>query len=510
MKQKGTTVSVLIPLIALANVIIHLVVIDNLEYHRDELLYFSLGLHPDFGYATVPPIIGWMAALMQTFFGYSLFAVKLFPALLGGVLIWLTAKIAKELGGSSYAQILTAIAIFVTPFSLRTFHLFQPVSIDLILWTSIFYCVIRYLNSKDNKYLIAIGVISGFAMLNKYLVLILLAGLLVSLSITKHRTVFKNKSLYRGTLIALLIFLPNLIWQITHDFPVMGHMQTLNEQQLVNVDSVTFLIDQLNMTFAASLIMIAGLIYLVRNKDYRIVAYTSIFVIGVLLLLRGKSYYSLGLLPVLIAAGSVSVEKFIHNRVVRGAIPLSLLLLSIPILPLGLPIYKQDGMVSYFKDLEDDFGLTLGRRFEDGSIHSLPQDYADQLGWEELTFLTYEAYQKIPDKEKSIIYCENYGQAGAIAVIGKKYNLPEPKSFNESFIYWSNHTFDPDIEYLIYINDELGEDVEALFRDVEFVGQISNIHAREYGTQVYLCSNPKRSFNSFWKEVLRRVDGNPF
>ncbi len=510
MKQKLDKVSILIILIAIFNILIHLLVVNNLEYHRDELLYFSLGLHPDFGYATVPPVIGWIAALMQTIFGYSLFAVKLFPALLGGLLVWLSTRIAKELGGGSYAQILTAVAILIAPFSLRTFHLFQPVSIDLTLWTFILYNTIRYVNTKDNKYLIIVGALSGFALLNKYLVLLLLASLLVSFLITSHRDIFRKKSLYLAFGIAFLFFLPNLIWQIMHDFPVIDHMQALNERQLVNVDRIVFLFDQINMTFASSILLVLGLVFLLRTKSYRFLGYTVLFVVGILLFLQGKSYYTLGVLPLLIASGTVLVERYVQNKIIRWAIPFLMVLITIPITPFGLPIYGQNGMVSYFKDLEDDFGLLLGRRFEDGSIHSLPQDYADQLGWEELALLTNDAYEKIPEKDKSLIYCENYGQAGAIAVIGKKYNLPEPKSFNESFVYWSNHTFDPDIEYFIYINDELGEDVEALFQNIELVGQISNIHAREYGTRVYLCSNPKTSFNDFWSEVLERVDGNPF
>lgn len=492
------------------NITIHLLVINNLEYHRDELLYFSLGQHPDFGYATVPPIIGWVAAFIQNIFGYSLFAVKLVPALLSGILVWLSSRIAKELGGSSYAQVLTAIAIIVTPFSLRSFHLFQPVSIDIIFWSLILYLAIRYVNTQKNKYLISLGFISGFALLNKYLVLLLIAGLLISLLMTYHRIVFRKKALYLAIVFSILIFLPNLIWQVVNDFPVIGHMQALNERQLVHVDRIAFLFDQITMTLASSLLMILGLFFLLKSKMYRFLGFTILFVLSILILLQGKSYYTLGILPILIAAGAVLVERVIQNKIFRWLIPIVMVFITIPILPLGLPVYQQDEMVSFFKDLEDDFGLTLGRDFEDGTTHSLPQDYADQLGWEELTQIANQAYQKIPEKQKSIIYCENYGQAGAIAVIGKKYKLPEPKSFNESFVYWSNHTFDPDIEYFIYINDELGQDVADLFLDIELVGGVSNIHAIEYGTQVYLCSNPKTSFNEFWKRVLDRVDGNPF
>jgi hypothetical protein len=172
-------------------------------------------------------------------------------------------------------------------------------------------------------------------------------------------------------------------------------------------------------------------------------------------------------------------------------------------------VYDEVRLVAYFKNLEKDYGLDIGRRFEDGTIHSLPQDYADQLGWEELTRITKEAYDQIPEKDKAVIYAENYGQAGAIAVIGKKYGLPEPVSFHESFFYWFPDKFDPDIEYLVYINDELGENVRKLFPDIREIGRISNVNAREYGTTVYLCRNPNSSFNKFWADVVKRVE-DPF
>lgn len=131
------------------------------------------------------------------------------------------------------------------------------------------------------------------------------------------------------------------------------------------------------------------------------------------------------------------------------------------------------------------------------------------LGWEELTAIANKAYQMIDDKKASFIYCENYGQAGAITIIGKKYGLPEAVSFNESFRYWIPLKFYPDITSFIYINNELGEDVQNLFGKITLVGSISNPDAREYGTAVYLCQYPTMSFNIFWKsrlEILKRSD----
>ena len=131
--------------LALLNISIHLLVINNLEYHRDELLYFSLGQHPDFGFATVPPMIGWIAWLMQNVFGYSLFAVRLFPALLSGVLVVLVSAISRELGGSSYSRILASIGFIISVFALRTYSLYMPVHIDVFFWTLIIYLLLRYI-----------------------------------------------------------------------------------------------------------------------------------------------------------------------------------------------------------------------------------------------------------------------------------------------------------------------------------------------------------------------------
>ena len=132
------------------NAVIHLYFSNNLEFHRDELLYFSLGQHPAFGYATVPPLTGWIAWLMQNIFGYSLFAVRIFPALMSGLMVFLVSAMAKELGGSGYSRILAAVGIILSIIGLRTFLLFEPVHIDLIFWTLLFYLIVKYINTSSD------------------------------------------------------------------------------------------------------------------------------------------------------------------------------------------------------------------------------------------------------------------------------------------------------------------------------------------------------------------------
>jgi hypothetical protein len=494
--------------IALLNIAVRLLVFDNLEYHRDELLYFSLGHHPAFGYASVPPLIGWISWLMQHIFGNTLFAVRFFPALLGGVMVFIVASMARELGGTRYSSILAVTGLSISIFFMRSYFLFQPVHIEIFLWTLCIWLIIKFINTGKERFLIFFGIAAGFALLNKYLSGLLFTGLLLIIPFTKFRNVFRNRSFWIGIIAGGLIFLPNIIWQAAKGFPVFNHMSELYDTQLVHMDAASFLTEQIISPYAGSILVIGGLIFLLFSKNMknmRFLGFLFIFIIAALLFMKGKGYYTLGIYPMMIAAGSVAFDTWLRNRIARVILPLLMVLMTIPVVPIGLPVYDKEGLKIYFKVLDEKYGIDLGRRFEDGSIHSLPQDYADMIGWEELTAITDSAYNMIKDKKASFIYGENYGQAGAITVIGKKYGLPEAVSFSESFRYWFPRDFPVEIKSLVYINHELGEDVTALFSDIRLIGKISDPDAREYGAAVYLCEEPVTSFNAFWKERTKDI-----
>jgi hypothetical protein len=285
-------------------------------------------------------------------------------------------------------------------------------------------------------------------------------------------------------------------------------MGELYDTQLVHMDIPLFLFEQIMMPVAGSILTVSGLIFLLRRKtsgNFRFLGFVALFVIVMLMVLKGKSYYTLGVFPLLIAAGGVSFDMLLSKRWIRIALPVLLVILTIPMIPMGIPVFDKSGMIKYFSDLDEKYGIDLGRRFEDGTIHSLPQDYADMIGWEEMTELADKAYNMVENKEACFIYGENYGEASALTIIGKKYNLPEALSFSESFKYWLPAQFDPDITSVVYVNeDEPGEDVKVLFRKVTLIGRVSDPHAREFGTGVWLCEDPAGSFNHFWKERLNK------
>jgi hypothetical protein len=508
--KNGKTLTVLVIFcLALLSVVMHLLVINNLEYHRDELLYFCLGQHPAFGFATVPPLTGWLAWLMLSIFGYSLFAVRLLPALMSGVMVILVAAIAGELGGKQYAKIIAGVGILIPVFELRSFSLYMPVYLDIFFWTLVIYLIIKYINSRSDIILLIFGLVAGLSLLNKYLIGLLFFIILIIILFTVEKSIFRKKMFWYGIIGGVIIFLPNLIWQVFHSMPVFNHMSELTRTQLVYVNYGDFLMQQVLSPGTASILTIAGLVYLLINKEvvkFRFLGFTVILVILSLMLMQGKSYYTQGVFPFLIAAGAVSFEKLLKTRYLKILFPALLIILTIPILPIGMPVYKVSGLLRYFSDLQSKYGLDVGRKFEDGTIHSLPQDYADMLGWEELTVLTNKAWQMVDDKKSAFIYCENYGQASAVTIIGKKFGLPEAVCFSESFRYWCPEKFEPDITSFIYINGKLGEDVKRLFRKITEVGKISNPDAREFGTTVYLCQEPVISFNKFWSERLKELN----
>jgi 4-amino-4-deoxy-L-arabinose transferase-like glycosyltransferase len=501
-----------ITLIALANVAVHLFFYNTLGFFRDELLYFSLGRHLSAGYASVPPFTGFMAWVMIHLVGSTLFAARLFPALLSGVMVFLVSGIAKELKGGVYARILAAFGILVFPVNLRGFYMFQPVPFDIFFWTLVFYFAILWINSKKDIFLILLGIVSGIGIMNKYLVLLQLLCLGMVFMFSSYRKIFLQRSFLVAIVLALIIISPNVIWQISNHLPVTTHMQALHNSQLVHVDRFAFLTDQLMMMFAAAFLILPGIVFLLFNekmRPYRLLAIACLAIVAALVILRGKSYYTGGIYPFLIAAGAVFWENASRSWIPRIMLVAMMIIPTFMVLPATIPIYKAKALADGFAWEKKNIGMGAFLRDEKGIYRSLPQDYADMLGWDELAMIAGKAYGQVPDKPSCMLYCENYGQAGAITVLGKQYGLPDPVCFSESFYYWFPRNLPVEIRSVIYINDTLGEDISHLFSDIRLIGSITDPLAREYGTSVWLATKPVSSFNAFWKQRLQQVT-SPF
>lgn len=488
--------------------LLHLYVNTIYGIHRDGLLYLALGRHPDWGYWSNPPLIGWLSWLIQHIGGDAVWVVRLFPTLAGCGIVLLAGMMAREFGGGRYAQFLATLGAAVSPAFLRTSMLFQPVVFDVLGWAIFSWLLVRYLNTSSRRYILAFGAAFGLFFLNKYMVVFFLAALAPALLLTRYRAVLWSRDAAMAAGIALLIMLPNLVWQVMHDFPVVSHMRELRANQLVNVQPANFLVEQLFLNFSGTLVWLPGLWFLWTRQEgrYRSILFLFAGVILLLLALQGKPYYTLGMYPVMMAAGGWAWENLLHRRWLRLALPLLLVVLLIPGAPLALPLFPPSQMAEYCRWAGRNLGLDFVTRWEDGRQHPLPQDFADMLGWPEIGQAATDAFQQLPPGTPVMIYGENYGQAGAVDYFGRRAGLPPAVSFADTYRLWLPET--TQATALIYINDELGPDVAALFSDIRPIGSVRDTFAREFGTTVYLCRQPRKNLGEFWRERVAGILSN--
>ncbi len=487
--------------LAIAKLLIHFFTNTNYELHRDAFLYYSLGEHFDWGYTSVPPLIGVLSKISTVLFGNTTFALRFFPALVGAISVIIIALIVIELKGNIFAIIIALFAFIFSPAFLRSNTLFQPVSFNQFFWLLSGYLIVRLINKQNLKLWLIIFLVWGIGFLNKYSIAFFIIGILTAILFTKERVLYKSKYFLIGCIIGILIIFPNLLWQHNYNWPLIHHMNELYKYQFVYVSKIGFIIDQFVMNFPALIVWIAGFIiflFFKNEKEYRVLSLIYLFTFLLLLLSGGKSYYTLGLYPILFAMGGYAVNKYFNKTfkyITIGFIVLNAWLM----LPFSLPIYSLEKVEEISKQT-----APFTNRWEDGEIHNLPQDYADMTGWKELANLVIDTYESIPDssKEKCNIYAEEYCTAGAILFYGEEYGVPEPICFNDNFLLWASDSIYP--EMFIYVNDEIG-DIKWLFNDYKLAGQINNKYFRENGEQVYLCTEPKDTFALFYAEKVKRL-----
>lgn len=483
----------IILILSLVKLGIQLVGNRNYGFHRDELLHLSVSEHLQWGFMEFPPLIGLIGKVAYLLFGYSLTGVRLFPTLAGVAILILCCLIAREMGGKRPAVILAGVCILAFLPFYRNHTLFQPVAFDQLFWTLGFYLMVRFLNTRGKVFLLLLGITLGLGLLNKYTMLVWALGVLAGLLFYRRGSLFTNRWLYLSGLLTLLIILPNIIWQVQHDFPVWRHLQALQTKQLEGRDSFAFVREQLDLPFTL-LISLVGVVALLRGP-YRPIGVAAVIIFGTMWALQAKAYYVYALYPVLFAAGAVAIGERLSRRPVWVYAAAALTLLpSVYFIPYLTPLLPIEQFVAYAK-LES----------QDGRVE-LTGDYADMFGWEEQVQLVDSVYQSLSAAERSncVLWAENYGEAGALKILGKKYDLPNPISRHGSFWLWGYGN--PEAAVWISLGNERPA-VEHVFAEVELIKIITHPYAigEENGIPLYLCRNPQVDIPTWWQDYEGHV-----
>ena len=482
------------------------------EPHRDELLYLAEARHMAWGYMEVPPLLS-VFAWITNFLGGSLVAIKLWPALFGALTYLLVGRTILSLGGRWFALVLGFLP-FVFGAWLRMQFLFQPNFLDIFFWTAMAYALVRYTQTGKNRDLYVMGISLGLGMLSKYSMVFYATGLIGGVLLSWDRKILGNRHFYYALLLGLLIFLPNFIWQAVRGFPVVFHMKELRRSQLQYISPFSFLVSQLLLNLPCIFIWVTGLVCTVLTRQYRFVAWATGITILLLALGHGKDYYAQGVYPILMAFGAVRLETWTATRSARSvALRLIMLIFALYLgygfIHISLPFLPPAQLANYYA--HDAMIRKSGSlRWEDLQEHPLPQDFADMLSWKEMTQKVAKVYDGLDSNEKkqTFLFCDNYGEAGAVNYYGPAYHLPPAYSDNASFLYWMPARGFDSSNILLLVTDDQDEMHHAFIREFQsavLMDSITNPYAREYGTLIILFKGPTERLRAAFREKIYKA-----
>jgi len=488
--------------------VIHIWVAKNYDLHRDELLFVALGKHLEWGFASVPPFIGFISYLTQLLFSDLQFGLKFIAAIAGAGLVVVVGKTTIELGGKNEATFLSCVAVSLSPAYMATASLFQPVIFDIFLWTLSAYYFIKLLKTENTNFWYPFIIALAIGFLNKYNIVFEVAGFLSALIISSKRSLFLKKQFWFASIIGLLMVFPNLFWQFQNHFPVVDHMNELQRTQLSHLHISDFFVSQILDNAPAAWLWGFAIFAMILKKEEKWLRPLLVgFIITIALFAFGgaKHYYSFGLYPPLLSIGSFVVEKYwvsIRMKILKVVFALLMILISIFAMPIGVPLFSHQNMVSYFQKIKPIIGESLFT-WEDRKVYSLTQDYADETGWKELANIAERAYSSLSMDEKNhaAIYCENYGQAGAIELYAKKIPLVVV-SFSDNYLKWAPDSLN--ISTLIYVNNDPTE-IRTHFESVTEFGILTDSFAREKNLPVFICRKPNAEWQNFYSNKTAQL-----
>jgi len=480
--------------IALATVLLHALTNRQYGFHRDELQTVDDGQHLDWGYVAYPPLTPFLARLAFTLFGPSLVGLRFFSSVAIGVAIVLAGWMARAMGGGRVAQVVAALAVAIGPVALSAGALFQYVAFDFLWWVAIAYFTIRLVKSEDPRWWLAIGAAIGLAMLTKYTIGVLVIGLAVGVVLTPARRYLTSPWLWAGAALALLIFLPNAIWQIRHEFISLDFLSSIHARDVRIGRTKNFLIDQFLVAASPFTIPLwmGGLWRLFSHdgKQFRITGWMFLTAFLLFWALQGRGYYMAPAYPMLLASGAMAVERRIIAASERGrnlrilgwsalAVAGAALVIAvvIPIPPVGSRWWNLSNQVQ--------------------------DDWREEVGWPDLVAEVARVRDSLPVEERSrvTVLAGNYGEAGAIDLYGASYGLPRVICNTNSF--WLRGFSEPEPGTLI-VTGVSRSYLERHFESVELAGHVRNRYGllneeTKYHPDIFVCRGLRESWQEFWK-----------
>ncbi|HVG18189.1 MAG TPA: glycosyltransferase family 39 protein [Blastocatellia bacterium] len=496
--------------LALFKLVLHLATSGRYGYFRDELYFAACGEHLDWGYVDHAPLVGVYAWASRALLGDSLFALRFLPAVAGAIKVFLAGMMARELGGKRFAQMLAALAALVAPIYLGVDNVLSMNAFEPLFWMGCAYVVILILKGGDERLWLLFGALAGAGLMNKHSMLFFGFALIAGLAVTPARRVFLGKWFWAGGLIAFVIFLPNLVWEMSRNWPTLELLRNVaNSNKNAAASPFEFILQQILILHPATFpLWLAGLYYYLASNDgrrFRALGWAYLIALVTFIVLKGKHYYLAPIYPMLFASGAVVVEGFVLRRGLnwlKPAVTTALVVLGMVTAPLALPILPVETFIKYsgFIGLEDSV------KTENHEKGKLPQQYADMHGWENMAATVARVYERLSPEEKAkcAIFGQNYGEAGAIDYFGARYNLPKAISGHQSYFVWGPRDYTGEVMIVMGDNEKR---LKELFAEVEQAETIKCEYSMPYENNlpVFLCRGMKTPLPELWPKIKKWI-----
>lgn len=484
--------------IGAAAVALLLAIAARYGYHRDELYFLAASRHLALGYVDQPPVAVLVAWLDRVALGNGLVGLRLIPALLAGVVVVLTGLMARELGGSRFAQGFAAACV-ASGGLLIVGHLEGPTVYDVVVWTLASWLVLRLLRTGDDRLWLAVGLTVGLGMEAKQTIPLLFVGLAVGFLVDGRRAMFTSRWLWGGVAIAFACVAPNLIWQATHSWPTLTMDANLRAEHSGAGHAFTFpFVTLLAAGMLLAPVWLAGAWALWKDQAFRSFRALAVaFVIGVVVVwavIPDRFYYLFGFFPVLFAAGAIVTEGVVDGR--RGffrrdqrhmwlwrsrRVAVAILIVNgLLFLPLGLPVLPSSAVAA-------------------ADLNKVNYNLGEEIGWHGLVRQVDDVWRSLPAGERAhaAVLTANYGEAGAL-IRYAPWGLGHVYSGHNSFWSWGPP---PDDATTVVTVGYEPDEVEPRLAHCRLVARVHNtddVHNDEDGAPISVCRDPIAPWHELW------------